>query len=277
MNNNKNSNHHSMVLLLVATIVFAVGIVLIIWGSFSNKAEPGNVGALLALNFGGITFIGAAYTLISELLLKRDFARQLRASIDQRLEQTSLNDSIIKLGLNSVRENFELSHLWQRIEKANSVLSVTMRNSSFFRAYYDKILDRIIKEDAKFTFIMLDSNGKVISSVVKKFSGIDEDELRTSIQSTIDTFIKGYIFDKLPAEKKNNLIVRVFDEIPVYSAYLFDEEELWYIPFHFRHDYRPIPVFILKDSEQLKKSQLYEDLKELKSDALSNEVSFEKV
>lgn len=266
-----------MVLLLLVTIVFAIGIILIIWGSFSNKDAPGNIGALLALNFGGIAFIGAAYTLVSELFLKRGFARQIRASINQRLEQTGLNDSIVKLGLNCVKENFELSHLWQRIEKANSVLIVAMRNSSFFRMYYDKILDRIMKEDARFTVILLDPDGKVIPSVVKKFSDIDEDQLRTSIRNTIDVFIKGHIFDKLPREKENNLIVRLFDEIPVYSAYLFDEEELWYIPFHFRHDYRPIPVFILKDSERFKKSHLYEDLEELKSDALSKEVPFEKV
>lgn len=275
MESRRNEDHHSMKLLIVATVVLALGIILIIWGCFSNKSQPGNIGALLALNFGGIVCIGAAYTLISEFFLKRDFTRQLRASIDQRLEQTSLNESIIKLGLNSIRENFELSQLWQRIEKANSVLIVAMRDSSLFRMYYDKILHRIVKENAKFTIILLDPDGEVITSVVRKFSDIGEDELRTSIRNTKDTFIKSCIYDKLPEDKKGNLVLRLYDDVPVYSAYLFDEEELWYIPYHFRHDYRPIPVFILKDNEQLKGSQLYEDLNELKSDTLSKEVAFE--
>lgn len=275
MENRRNEDHHSMKLLIVATVVLALAIILIIWGCFSNKSQPGNIGALLALNFGGIVCIGAAYTLISEFFLKRDFTRQLRASIDQRLEQTSLNESIIKLGLNSIRENFELSQLWQRIEKANSILIVAMRDSSLFRMYYDKILHRIVNENAKFTIILLDPDGEVITSVVRKFSDIEEDELRTSIRNTKDTFIKGCIYDKLPEEKKGNLVLRLYDDVPVYSAYVFDEEELWYVPYHFRHDYRPIPVFILKDNEQLKGSQLYEDLNELKSDTLSKEVAFE--
>lgn len=275
MENRRNEDHHSMKLLLMVTVVLALAIILIIWGCFSNKDQPGNIGALLALNFGGIVCIGAAYALVSEFFLKKDFTRQLRASIDQRLEQTSLNESIIKLGLNSVRENFELSQLWQRIEKANSILIVAMRDSSLFRMYYDKILHRIVNENAKFTVILLDPDGEVITSVVRKFSDIGEDELRTSIRNTKDTFIKGYIYDKLPEDKKANLVLRLYNDVPVYSAYLFDEEELWYIPYHFRHDYRPIPVFILKGNEQLKGSQLYEDLNELKSDTLSKEVAFE--
>lgn len=275
MKNRADEDLHSYKLLLVASIVLAIAVILIILGCYSQKNNPGNIRALLELNFGGIVFIGAAYSLVSEFFLKKDFAKQLRASIDQRLEKTSLNESIIKLGINCIRKDFALSELWQRIENANSVLIVAMRDSSLFRGYYDKILQKIKDGNTKFTIILLNPEGQIIPSIVKKFSGMKEDELRESIRNTINTFIKSCICDKLPEDKKQNLTLRLYDEVPVYSAYLFDNEELWYIPYHFRHDYRSIPVFILKDNEQgaIKESELYKDLYMLNSDTLSKKVS----
>ena len=274
MDNEKNKNCHFLLIIFFAILAFLIGVFLIIVGYFLNKDIPGNIWAFLALNLGALVSMGSAYTLLSELILKKDFAKQLRASIDQNLEQTELNKSILKLGLHSVR-NFEKSDLWQRIEKSDSVVMVAMRNNSFFKTYCNDLLNKIRNDNAKLTFILLDPDSSVIPSLVKKFSDLDESGLRETIRATINIFIRDNIYKKLPADKRNNLIVRKFDEMPVYSAYIFDNEELWYIPFHYRHDYKPIPMFILKGREIIKKSQLFKDLLELQSDSLSTEEKFE--
>lgn len=265
-------DEHSWKLLLAIVIALALAIISMVWAYGSNKAHPGNMPASLALSLGSLVFVGAAYTLASEFFLKRDFVRQLRISIDERVEQTRLNETISRLGLSSVHETFELAQLWRRMEGANTVLIAAMRDSSLFRMYYDQIRQHIVNNNAKFTVILLDPDGQVIPSVVRKFSDYDEVKLANSIRGTIDTFLKGYIYDKLPDDKKANLVLRLYDDLPVYSAYLFDEEELWYIPYHFRHDYRSIPVFVLTDKERVRQTQIYKDLSALRSDDLSKEV-----
>ncbi len=259
-------DEHSWKLLLAIVIALALAIISMVWAYGSNKAHPGNMPASLALSLGSLVFVGAAYTLASEFFLKRDFVKQLRISIDERLEQTRLNETISGLGLSSVHETFELAQLWRRIEGANAVLIVAMRDSSLFRMYYDQIRQRIANANAKFTVILLNPDGRVIPSVVRKFSDYDEVKLRDSLRDSINTFLKSYIYDKLPGEKKANLVLRLYDDLPVYSAYLFDDEELWYIPYHFRHDYKLIPVFVLKGKEQVRQTEIYKDLSALSSE-----------
>lgn len=267
---------HSVKLLIAAIVAAFIGVVFLFLAYiFDKNGSPSWIVFVLS-NLGVLLIFGAGYTFISEFFLKRDFAKQLRVSIDQRLEQTRLNDSILNLGLSSAQETFEQSRLWRRIEKANSIIMVVMRSCGFFRTYYDQIYQMIKDENKTFTIVLLDPKGETIHAVVKKFSDTDEEGLKSSITINIESIIKGKIYDRLPPEKKGNLVVRSFDEIPVYSAYLFDNNELWYIPFHYRHDRRPIPVFVLK-GEKLINSQLYQDFSKLITTPLSQEVNLEQI
>ncbi len=273
----RSGKEHSLRLVLAAVIAVAMAMIAMVWAYGSNKDDPGNMGAFLALNLGGLVFVGAAYTFVSEFFLKEHFARQLRMSIDERLKQAELNETILGLGLTAVDEGFELARLWRRMETASEVVVVAMRDSSLFRMYYDQIYQRIVNANARFTIILLDPDGEMIPSVVRKFSDSDEEKLRASIRDTIHTFLKRHIYDRLPDHRKSNLILRLYHDIPVYSAYLFDDEELWYIPYHFRHDYRPIPVFVFKDAEQLRRAEVYKDIAALSSEpALSTLHDFSK-
>lgn len=115
----------------------------------------------------------------------------------------------------------------------------------------------------------------MIHSGVRKFSNMNIEGLRANLKDAIDTFLKGHIYQNLTPEKKGNLVARLYDDLPVYPAYVLAEDELWCIPYHFRHDCRPIPVFVLKDKERIKDRKLYQDLKEVKSNKLSKGIQLE--
>jgi len=57
------------------------------------------------------------------------------------------------------------------------------------------------------------------------------------------------------------LTVRLSDKYPLYSAYLFDNIELWYIPYHYRKNWHPIPVFVYR--RNISGLEVYKDLEDL--------------
>ena len=235
---------HYYKIAIAAVFFAAAGIVLMIFAAFSNQDHPGNLPAFLALNGGALLIIGGLYGFVSELFLKRDFANQLQASIDSKLQNMVLHESLLNMGLESVDQTFEESKLVRRLLAAQNTLIVAMRSGRLFRQHYDEIRGHIETDNAKLDIVLLDPSSNVVQCVSPKFSDHDEDKLRRSSADAINVFLKREIYDKLTSGRRENLNLFFSGEIPVYSAYVFDDEELWYIPYHFRRDYRPIPVFI---------------------------------
>ncbi|MFZ0739709.1 MAG: hypothetical protein WAM96_21620 [Candidatus Acidiferrales bacterium] len=56
--------------------------------------------------------------------------------------------------------------------------------------------------------------------------------------------------------------MRVFltDKYPLYSAYVFDGTELWYVPYHQRKNWQPIPVFIFRG--QIRGLEIFKDIED---------------
>ena len=115
-------------------------------------------------NLGILFIFGAGYTLVSEYFLKKNFAKQVRVSIDKKLEQIRLSENIRNLGLIGAHEQFNDSQLWSRIKDADSVVMVVMRSKTFFMTYNNHIRNAIIDQNKQEEFIKL--NGYYIEILV---------------------------------------------------------------------------------------------------------------
>src|SRR5690242_9329084 len=95
----------SRTLLLVAIGIIVVGLLLLFISYLLNAPAPPNnypLAAHVTSNLGTLFVFGAGYTLISEMLLKKDFARQLNRTIDDKLRSIELNRSVVEFGLSEV-------------------------------------------------------------------------------------------------------------------------------------------------------------------------------
>ena len=267
MVNKNNSNieeiKHDYKLITVAVVFIFIGIILIVLSYYSNRDNPGNIRAFLYLNLGSLSVIGAAYNLVNDLFLKRNFARQIRLSIDNKLARISLDETIQKFGLHAIQHVFSKEALINRITSSSRVLMMIMRNAEFFRYYCPEIRERIMRNDLRLTILMLSHSSQAISLLTRKFKDASKEALSASIKDVINIFIRGQIYDKLPEKCKNNLRLHLFDQFPVYSAYIFDDEEVWFVPYYFRSFKRPVPVFVLRGRSLVQENEIYRDIKEM--------------
>jgi len=251
---------HNCILIIAAIIFIAVGIILIICSYYSNKDEPGNIRAFLLLNIGSLSVIGASYNLVSELFLKKNFAKQIRYSIDQKLAKIALDETIANFGLHSIHPIYSNELLIKRISSSSNVCMILMRNHGFFSCYCPELKECIEENNLHLTIIMLNPASPAISAIKNKFGEMSEEQVIERSKNVINEFIKGRIYDKLSEQLKENIKVRLFDCYPAYSCYMFDNTEIWLIPYFFRIQKRPVPVFVLKGREELKKCEIYKDI-----------------
>ena len=273
LNKNLNKNNvnideikHNYNLIVGAIIFICIGIFMILKSYCINKNPQENIWAFLLLNFGGLLIFVASYNLFNELLLKKNFVKQMRKSIDEKLERISLSETIQKFGLYSIQHTYSKEALIKRISSSNSVLMLAIRNAEFFRYYCPELRESIVKDDLHLTILMLNPSSEAIPLLVRKFRDTTEESLSNSLKEIINIFIKMEIYDKLPKNKKSNLKLRLFDQFPVYSAYVFDDEEIWFTPYYFRPYKRPSPVFILKGKDRIHQNEIYKDIRKIQTE-----------
>jgi hypothetical protein len=239
------------ILFWLAIIAVLLGIFGIVLSYFLIKLLHPLIG-YLALNLGGLLAFSAAYTLLSEFLLRRDFAKEMSNSIDEKLESVKLHESIVRSGLSEIFESFTDEILLQRLMDAGKVKMMVLRSNSFFRKN-NRILKEKISKGLKLEILLPNTrNPELMALLAKKFTDNNHDphDLANSIADCVNNWLRSRIWDGLAADAKTRLIIYLGDNYPVYSAYVFDEKELWYIPYQHRKDWQPIPVFVFKDNIQ---------------------------
>jgi hypothetical protein len=241
---------------LVAGFV-VVGVLLIVVGYFTDKEHP--FASFLALQFGGLFIFGAGYSALSDYLVKKNFERL----VQEKMDWVRLDESIKIFGLTEVQQRFSSDGLTGRMDKSSSMLMVILRSSGFFEANYENLVSRIEAGNFSLTVVLPNPrNPELMKLLYRKFTDIkDPDRLADSIAAVIDHWLKEKIYEALGKEARARVKVYLTDKYPLYSAYTFDQRELWYIPYHYREDTQPIPVFVF--GENFKSTEVYKDLKAL--------------
>ena len=235
-------------------ICILAGLMLILVGFFvSDPASSYHNKFLsyLCTNLGGLLVFGASYTLISEAFLRREFAKEMRRAIDDRFRQSRINHTIIDSGLVKILPSFSHYELHDRVERAQSVRMIVIKNYIYFREYREPLRERIREGQLNLEVLMPDPRDRdgvaVTARRYEEFNGVG---LAASIAGCVDVWLKERIFDELPDDSKGRLSLHLSRQNPLYSAYLFDREELWYIPYHCRMGRHAIPVFVYRGIDE---------------------------
>jgi hypothetical protein len=161
----------------------------------------------------------------------------------------------------AVQQAYSQDRLFERIENSSSVLMLVMRSETMFREKIAWLAERIRAGRLTLEITLPDPHNSVLMNQLCTIYKDDADELARSIEKVINGIL-GDTHQSLPKERHGALCVRVHKSYPLYSAYLFDDEELWYIPYHHRpHGALPLPVFVYK--RELSRLAVYKDLRSL--------------
>jgi len=247
-------------------IAILLGVAVLILGYFWSDQHSSHYypfASFLALNLGGLLIFSAGYTLLTEFQLKRDFAREMSASIDEKLRTVQLNRTIIDSGIAEILLRFNDELLSRRIAEASGVKMLVMRNDTFFRENHEELRTRIASGQLSLEVVLPNPrNGNLMALLSAKYSDLpDANRLGHSIAESANTWLREQIWQRCDPRPTDRFRLRLMETYPLYSAYLFDDKELWYIPYHHRQNWHPIPVFIYRGN--IKTLELYKDLQEV--------------
>jgi hypothetical protein len=150
-----------------------------------------------------------------------------------------------------------------------------LRSSGFFSAKYSQLKSRMEEGKSEFTLRVLlpnPCNIDLMTLMSAKFTDANTPQkLAESIANVVNSWLKASIYDKLRADRKGRVTVFFIDKYPLYSAYLFDHKEFWYIPYHHRNDHQDIPVFVFQTD--FEGTEVFRDFDQLLSEATAHDLS----
>jgi hypothetical protein len=240
----------------------AGGLLLLTLAYYTDKTSP--FLSFMLLQFGGLLVFSAGYAAVSDRLVRKNFEELVRATINV----VGLDQSIKNSGLVKWVDRFNQGDLEESLSNSSSLLMLVLRSDHFFDSAGDGLRARMQRGELKL-LVMLPNplNRALMLLMAKKFSNLDgPEDLARSIQKVINVWLRAKIYSKLAGGAQKNLTVKLMDKYPLYSAYQFDQRELWYIPYHYRDNHQPTPVLVFGSGFE-RATAIYQDLEALKDES----------
>jgi hypothetical protein len=247
------------------------GAILLVFAYFTDKAHP--FASFLLLQLGGLLVFAAGYTALSDYFVRKNFEKQVRTAIDfVRLDQSIKDSELMR-----ITQKFSPDELDKRMKESSSVLMLVLRSDGFFSASYEQLRRRIELGNLRLTVMLPNPcNLELMVLMSAKFSDYsDPQELAVSIRRVVNVWLRQEMHAKLTVEHRSQLEVLLIDKYPLYSAYVFDKRELWYIPYHHRSNHQALPTYVFgKDFDH---TEVYKDIVALQAESKKHDLSQELV
>jgi hypothetical protein len=167
---------------------------------------------------------------------------------------------------NVILNSFEPEYLKNRLEHTRRLRMLVMRSSHWFATNREWLMQRM--RDGKLEMEILlpePANDNLMTELRSMYDNLTPSALAESIRAVIARLL--LMRAALPADLKDKLRIATHEYYPPYSAYLFDDDELWYIPYHRKAG--QLPVFVY--SKPLKNIAVYEDFRTLPAWSLTDD------
>lgn len=148
-----------------------------------------------------------------------------------------------------VERAFSNDEMLKRLSRSTSVRMLVMRSEGFFLGQASSLREWIEKRGLTVDVLLPDPNNAVLMEQLCTIYKEDARGLASSIAKVVN-ILRNEIH--LQISDRSRLSVSFHQSYPVYSAYLFDDEELWYFPYHYRpNSPDKAPVYVYPHSREL--------------------------
>jgi hypothetical protein len=141
-----------------------------------------------------------------------------------------------------VMDSFKVDSLEQRLAKTQRLRMLVMRSSRWFAQRQQWLCDRLRNGLELEVLLPEPANVTLMNQLQSMYNDVNAQALAQSIRAVIGRLLE--IRATLPQDRQNALRIATHEYYPPYSAYLFDEDEFWYIPY-FRKP-ATLPVFVYR-------------------------------
>jgi hypothetical protein len=254
---------------IIVTTSILLGALLLVLAYNYDKVHP--FASFLLLQLGGLLIFSAGYTALSDYFVRKNFENQVRTAIEfVRLDQ-SIKDS----GLMKITQKFSQDELERSMRESSSVLMLVIRSDGFFSSSHEQLQQRMQLGNLRLTVMLPNPcNFELMALMSAKFSDLrDPRKLAETIQRVVNAWLKQEMYENLATERRSQLQVFLVDKYPLYSAYVFDQREFWYIPYHHRNNHQPLSTYVF--GKGFDQTEVYKDLMALQKESKPHDLSQE--
>lgn len=248
------NNNQKIIAAFSSILVFMCGLSFIIMASV---VKDHSVRCSIYAGLGSVLIFTIAYTIYSDIKLSSNLVSSVERIL---LEKLNLADVSKKYGFYNIVD-FNKKRLLERIEKSKKCEYIVLYSLNFFEHHWESLEGHSQNNSISF-FIINPDDSTSLESLEKSFEGKTKENIKESVlcaQSIICTKI-------CKAQKLTNVNLSFVDSIITYSAYIFDDEELWFCPRHSAKGKNEGVVFEFKGN--LEDNIFFKDAKKLISQSV---------
>ncbi|BCS88182.1 hypothetical protein [Pseudodesulfovibrio sediminis] len=232
---------HDSTIVVSALVLLFVGVLLLLLGHCYFK---GTVSVILS-GFASILIFSSAYGFVNELFLKKQFMQTLESAIFKIFRIKEKHDSIVHAGLAEIISYWSQNAIVDRMEIAKKCTILCIHNHDFFKVNYEKII-KMINANMSLDLIVINPDSKFVDACGEKFEGYDREQVAQRITTCIDGILCEKIYLGIEEESRERFKVYTLNHGLGYSAYLFDDTELWVCPFGCSKSKTTPPVYVYR-------------------------------
>lgn len=235
--------------IIITSVTFILISTIVLWCSYdqSNKILSWFLSTLSAIMISGV-----ALSMLSELFFKENLLKEINSSISDNF---LINKSISEYHLKRIEQKWSLNSTIERICTSKKCIIFGIFNSQILKNCQTEIIDHI-NNGNELTLVVLDKNKKESVEYLKsKFLRIDSVDHELEIVSQLFNDLSCAV----NCTDKFNL--KTYDYVLTYSAYVFDDEEIWLIFNSSQSKPNFLPVLIFQgEKHQIQNSPFYKEL-----------------
>lgn len=247
-----NTMSYSQKVLMMLIIFFSLGLFSTIIGGYINALHP--ILSTILTSIGTLFMFGTSYSCYTDFVSNRGVISEIKSMITNAIDLKENHCTIEYMGIQKIIR-FDTDELLKRMASSKSCKMLCLYNLNFIKIHYSKILE-FAQNGLKIEVIMSDpSNDALFDCLQNSFD-------RTPAETIKDNTNKAFKFwcGDVCAHCNNNVKIKTINWPSTYSAYIFDENEMWFLPRHTSKGKKDPYAFIIKKTDHASSNFFFQDI-----------------
>ncbi|NHZ48173.1 hypothetical protein [Nitratidesulfovibrio liaohensis] len=247
-----NTMSYGQKVLMMLVIFFSFGILLAVVGNYTSKLHP--ILSTIFTSIGTLFMFGTSYSCYTDFVSNRGVISEIKNMITDAVDLKENHRTIEDMGIQKIIR-FDTDELLKKMASSKSCKMLCLYNLNFIKIHYSKILE-LVQNGLKIEVIMSDPSDDAL------FDCLQNSFDRTPAETIKDNTTKAFKFwcEDVCAHCNNKVTIKTINWPSTYSAYIFDENEMWFLPRHTSKGKKDPYVFIINKTDHVSSNFFFQDI-----------------